>query len=113
MKNDKPKAPPKFEEILSQEEHARNEAALKIKNLKEQQKQSDPNDFMSAMSMGASITDQQDAKKKFAKAAGRAKRAGNMPQAQEQRPQKAQASGTKNQKTKTPVSKDPFASLYD
>ena len=103
MKNaDKKAQPAKLEEILSQEEQAKKEAAKKLRDLKQQQKGTDQNDFVAMMSMAATISDTQDTKKKLTKAAARNKREA--------------LSGTMNQTTKSTANlkqKDPFASLYD
>ena len=68
------KQPPKFEELLTQEEIAKKEAKLKLRELQQLQKQTNQNDFKAAMSMGSILCDQEDTKKKLTKAAARSKR---------------------------------------
>jgi len=63
------KSSAKFEDILNAEETEAKKAARRIRDLKEEAKKVDQNDFKAMFSMAADITDQQDQKKKLAKAA--------------------------------------------
>ena len=81
MKAPEEKAKVKFEEVLTAEEVKTKEAAKKIRDLKEEMKQADPNDFKTAMKMAQNLSEVQDAKKKFAKAA-RDKKGGNQGESQ-------------------------------
>lgn len=110
MKEEQKEAPKaKFEDILSKEEKAAKQASKQVRDLKEIAKTTiDQNDFMAAMGMAVNITEQEDHKKKLAKAARGSKKQGGATQEKE-----PGVTVKKNTKAPLVAQKDKFASLFD